>query len=127
MVGMSLAAVEPMTGAVRGTSGLVNPPPKFGFFETCLAAVAVGGAAGAATTSLQRGWDPKVANPTLAKSFKSSRQVKLIAPNIKGNTVRQGAQFVSLLATRTTSAPGPRVGIGMLAHLPFVCSYLSKL
>eukprot|EP01043_Picozoa_sp_COSAG02_P055840 COSAG02_NODE_6537_length_3510_cov_2.127529_4_plen_110_part_00 len=101
---MSLAAVEPMTGSVRGTEGLVNPPPKFGFFESCLAAVAVGGTAGAAVTSLSRGWDPKVSNPTLAKSFQSARQVKLIAPKIKGNTVMQGAQFVSALWREPHSA-----------------------
>jgi hypothetical protein len=93
-----------MTGAVKGTEGLITPPPKFGFFESCLAAVAVGGAAGAATTSLSRGWDPKVSNPTIAKSFQSARQVKLIAPKIKGNTVMQGAQFVSTLRREPPTA-----------------------
>jgi hypothetical protein len=92
---MSIALVEPAPGAVVGAGGLINPPPKFGFFESCLAAVAVGGAAGAATTSLQRGWDPAVAAPKISKSFQSNRQVKLIAPKIKGNTVMRGAQFVS--------------------------------
>ena len=42
---------------------LAEPPPKYGLFEKTLAAITVGGTAGAAVTGVQRGWDPSLARP----------------------------------------------------------------
>ena len=44
---------------------LRDPAPKYGLFESTLAAVTVGGVTGAAVTGLQRGWDPKLAAPSV--------------------------------------------------------------